>query len=53
VFQATHVAQWQQKLCGRYRPFVADRVGQHYDDVLRRAFIVASGSVVRGIKILA
>ena len=26
--------------------FVADRVGQHYDDVLRRAFIVASGGAV-------
>jgi hypothetical protein len=33
--------------------FVTDRVGQHYDDVLRRAFVVDSGSVVRGVKISA
>src|SRR5689334_7177736 len=42
---------WQGRW--RYRPFVADRVGQHHDDVLRRAFVVASGSVVRNIKISA
>jgi hypothetical protein len=33
--------------------FVADRVGQHHDHMLRRAFAAANGSVVQNIKISA